>query len=81
MSSEKNKTKPVRKLAHKPLVKARELAGILSVSPWTIYSWTNKGVIPAIRMTDRIIRFDPDAVIAALNGRHFDIQKEIDDVK
>lgn len=64
----KPRSKPARKLAHKPLYKARELAELVGVSPWTIYSWARKGTIPALRATDRILRFDADAVIAALEG-------------
>lgn len=64
----KPRSKPSRTLAHKPLYKARELAELFGVSPWTIYAWARKGTIPAIRATDRILRFDADAVIAALEG-------------
>ncbi len=64
----KPRSKPSRNLTHKPLYKARELAELLGVSPWTVYSWARRGAIPAIRASDRILRFDADAVIAALEG-------------
>jgi excisionase family DNA binding protein len=59
---------PVRTPTRRPLFRAREIAELLGVSTWTVYSWTRKGTIPAIRATDRILRFDADAVIAALEG-------------
>lgn len=63
-----NRSKPARTQARKPFYRARELAELLGVSPWTVYSWARKGTIPALRATDRILRFDADAVIAALEG-------------
>ena len=60
--------KPARTQTRKPLATAREVAELLGVSTWTVYSWSRKGTIPALRATDRILRFDADAVIAALEG-------------
>lgn len=60
--------KPARTLTRKPLYTARELAELLGVSTWTVYSWSRKKTIPSLRATDRIVRFDADAVIAALEG-------------
>ena len=62
------RTKPSRNLAHKPLSTAREIAEILGVSTWTVYDWSRSGRIPAIRATPRVVRFDADAVLAALEG-------------
>jgi excisionase family DNA binding protein len=62
------RSKPARNLAHKPLSTAREIAEILGVSTWTVYDWARSGRIPAIRATPRIVRFDADAVLAALEG-------------
>jgi excisionase family DNA binding protein len=60
--------KPARTPNRKPLCTARELAELLGVSTWTVYSWARKKTIPSLRATDRIVRFDADAVIAALEG-------------
>lgn len=63
-----NRVKPARPQPLTPLATARELADLIGVSTWTIYSWANKGVIPCIRLSDRILRFDTDSVLAALKG-------------
>ncbi len=60
--------KPARTQTHKPLATAREIAEIVGVSTWTVYNWARSKRIPVIRATDRIIRFDADAVLAALEG-------------
>jgi excisionase family DNA binding protein len=52
----------------KPLSTAREIAELLGVSTWTVYGWARDQRIPTIRATPRIVRFDADAVIAALEG-------------
>jgi excisionase family DNA binding protein len=62
------RTKPSRTLARKPLSTAREIAEIVGVSTWTVYSWARSKRIPVIRATDRVVRFDADAVLAALEG-------------
>jgi excisionase family DNA binding protein len=62
------RSKPARNLARKPLSTAREIAEILGVSTWTVYDWARSARIPAIRATPRIVRFDADAVLAALEG-------------
>ena len=60
--------KPARTPNRKPLVRASELAELLGVSAWTVYSWSRSKKIPVLRATDRILRFDVDAVIASLEG-------------
>ena len=62
------RTKPSRTPARKPLATAREIAELLGISTWTVYSWARSKRIPVIRATDRIVRFDADAVLAALEG-------------
>ena len=62
------RSKPARTSNRKPLATAREVAELVGVSTWTVYGWARRGLIPAIRVTDRILRFDADAVIAALEG-------------
>jgi excisionase family DNA binding protein len=60
--------KPARTPNRKPLVRASELAELLGVSAWTVYSWSRSKKIPVLRASDRILRFDVDAVLAALEG-------------
>ncbi len=51
-----------------PLVSARTIAqDVLGVaSPTTVLRLAADGTIPAIRVSERLIRFDPDAVRKAL---------------
>ena len=46
-----------------------ELAQALKISISETYNLVNAGVIPCIRLTSRLIRFDWDAVMKALEGR------------
>jgi hypothetical protein len=48
------------------LLKAQELAVIINVSPPTILNWYYDGIIPARIHVGRIIRFELDAVMIAL---------------
>ncbi len=48
------------------LVRKRQLAAILSVSPRTIDGWVSKRMIPFIEPNPRLHLFDPAAVKAAL---------------
>ena len=49
------------------LLTAEQLAKELRVSVETIDGWGRSGKIPRIRISHKIIRFDRDAVIAALS--------------
>jgi len=48
------------------LITANELADQLRVTPETIKIWARQGLIPRVRLTPKVIRFDPSAVQAAL---------------
>jgi hypothetical protein len=48
------------------LVRKRQLAVLLSVSPRTIDTWVAKRIIPFIEPSSRLHLFDPVAVTAAL---------------
>ena len=50
------------------LVRAREIAERIAVHPATIWRWAAAGVVPSIRV-GRTVRFDPDAVKAALEAQ------------
>jgi excisionase family DNA binding protein len=66
-TNSRSRAKPARDaLAIKPLSTAREITEILGISEWTVYQWAKSGRIPVIRLSRRIVRFDADAVLAAL---------------
>lgn len=48
------------------LLTARELAKRLRVSPETVRAWARRGCIPTLRLSPKTIRFNPEAVLAAL---------------
>lgn len=49
------------------LVTARELAKRLRVSPETVRAWARRGCIPTLRLSPKVIRYNPEAVMAALS--------------
>ncbi len=51
------------------LLTAHELAERLRVSPDTVLTWARRGEIPTLRLSPKVIRFDPRAVLAALTER------------
>ena len=50
------------------LLTTRELAKRLRVSPETIREWSKRGSIPSFRLSAKAIRYDLDAVLAALSA-------------
>ena len=46
-----------------------ELADRLRLRPDTILLWTREGIIPAIHITGKVIRYDPEEVEQALRKR------------
>jgi len=42
---------------------AKELAARLKVKPSTVREWMRQGVIPAIKLTPKVVRFDLDQVV------------------
>lgn len=48
---------------------AAELAARLRLRPDTIRLWTREGIIPAIRVTGKVVRYDEDEVERALRDR------------
>jgi excisionase family DNA binding protein len=58
-----NKTKQIQ------FVDAVELAGMLGVTARTVLAWAQDGIIPALRFSRRVIRFDPAEVETALKDR------------
>lgn len=50
------------------LVTTRELAVVLGVTTETIRHWARSGRIPCLRVGQKTIRFDHDAVLRAIQG-------------
>jgi predicted site-specific integrase-resolvase len=50
------------------LVTAKKLADLLSIKEKTVEDLTRKGVIPCVRLSPRVIRYDPGAVLRKLKG-------------
>ena len=48
------------------LLTANQLAERLGVKPRTVKGWSQAGLIPASRLTPKVIRYDLDDVVAAL---------------
>ena len=51
------------------LLTVEELAERLSVSPRTVIDWARRRIIPDVRPTPRVRRFDYDDVLRALKAR------------
>ncbi|MBL8764812.1 MAG: helix-turn-helix domain-containing protein [Phycisphaerae bacterium] len=49
-----------------PLVTARDLAAVLGVTTDTIRGWARTGRIPCLRVGQKTLRFDREAVLAAI---------------
>lgn len=49
------------------LLTARELAKRLRVSPETVRGWARRGSIPTLRLSPKVIRYNAEAVLAALS--------------
>lgn len=52
------------------LIKKKELAKRLSVSPHTIDAWVQRRDIPCIKVTPRLYLYDVDAVMAAIRQKY-----------
>lgn len=48
------------------LVTAKQMARLMEVNPCTVLYLARAGRIPSIRLTPRLIRFDPAAVMTAV---------------
>ncbi|MFM9994956.1 MAG: helix-turn-helix domain-containing protein [Phycisphaerales bacterium] len=51
------------------LLKTRELADRLRVRPNTVLHWVRDGVIPAVRIREKVLRFDAAQVLATLDAQ------------
>jgi excisionase family DNA binding protein len=59
---------PNREEAREEFLTARQLAGVLQVSESTVRRLAREGRIPCVRLTPRLLRFNPKAVFRALDG-------------
>ncbi len=51
---------------HPTYLTAKELAKQLHVSPDTVRVWARRGLIPTLRLSPKVVRFDPIAVYRAI---------------
>ena len=51
------------------IVKTDELARQLGVTPETVRRWARRGLIPSMRVSPKVIRFDVDEVTRVLRDR------------
>ena len=51
------------------LLTAEQLAKRLQVKPRTVKEWLRAGIIPATRLTPKVIRYDLQQVVTALEQR------------
>lgn len=56
------------KAESKKLMTQREVAKMLTVCAETVCRWTRKGVIPHIRVGNRYLRYEKDAVIKFMSS-------------
>lgn len=58
------------------IVTAEQLGAELSLRPGTIRRWAQEGIIPCLRLSGKVVRFDRDEVEAALKERASQAGKE-----
>ena len=51
------------------LLTADEMAQRLRVRPATVKTWARSGRIPTVRLSPKVIRYDAEAVVAALTAQ------------
>ena len=59
----------MKPLLERKFVSATELAKVLGVHRSTIQKWAASGEIPCVRLGARTVRFDPEEVQRAVDGR------------
>jgi excisionase family DNA binding protein len=52
------------------LLRARDVADLLSISPATVLDWWEAGRLPGFRLSSRAVRFRESEVLAWLETRH-----------
>ena len=51
------------------LITAEELATILGLRPNTVKQWARAGIIPSLKLSAKVVRFDPVEVVEKLKIR------------
>lgn len=51
------------------LLSPREMAERLGVGKTTLLQWVREGLVPCVRIRSNLLRFDPQAVVAALKTK------------
>lgn len=59
-------------MPERELLTSDELSARLKVRPDTIREWSRNGLIPSVRITAKIVRFDYEAVVAKLKKQSFE---------
>lgn len=54
------------------LITCGELAKRLNLTPGTIRRWARAGIIPCLKLSSKVVRFDTDEVESALRQRSLD---------
>jgi len=69
---------PLKVSANDKFVKKTVAAAFLGITPRTLETWRNKGLIPYIRIANRVVRYSLTDIAAALrkNGLVEAIQRE-----
>jgi excisionase family DNA binding protein len=52
-----------------PLLTAREVGGLLGISPRTVLAWTRAGQLPAVKLPGGAVRYRSDELDAWLSAR------------
>ncbi len=56
-------------MSERDYLTADELAEQLRLQPSTIRQWSRRGLIPAVRLSPKVVRFQLEAVVEALAAR------------
>jgi predicted site-specific integrase-resolvase len=57
------------------LITAEQLAEELSLRPGTVKRWTQEGIIPCLRLSGKVVRYDPDEVAQSLKKKALETRK------
>lgn len=56
------------------LLTAQQMASELGLRPGTVKRWARSGIIPSLRLSGKVVRFDSDAVQRVLRERANDMK-------
>ncbi|XZE45355.1 helix-turn-helix domain-containing protein [Pirellulaceae bacterium SH467] len=65
-----------KKTDRKSLLTARDVAERLQVNPRTVHNWKDRGMLPYVRLSSRVIRFDTDVVDEFAESNSIGLQHE-----